>query len=277
MSAKAIPNLMPVVVRDTYVNVTTNYATSAFAGAMFYVTDVGGDGSMWTNSAGSIVPVAPITLYTSIDSYGRAPTGTINTGSSGNITFGTAANRTYTEGLYVYLPSIATTPAITAGFYWCVMSSTTVGTLYASKDGAAINFTVGASYTGVTTAVDLPLQTLKGGVMGSYRRLSVTGILSLTNNANAKQTRIKFGGSGAGYNSFSSGSSFPFTCNFQNKGPSIQHTTPTMAGGGSGGSTSTLAINTAIDQTYGPSLTSGGSTATDWWIVDCWQAVLFPH
>ena len=153
---------------------------------MFYANDVGTNGSLWTNSGGVLVPVGPITLYTSTDSYSRAPTGTINTGSSGNITFGTAANRTYTEGLYVYLPSIATTPAITAGFYWCVMSSTTVGTLYASKGGAAINFTVGAGYTGVTSSVDLPAQTLKGGVMGGYRRLSISGILSVTNNANAK-------------------------------------------------------------------------------------------
>ena len=270
------PSLMPIVARDTWTNLNANYALSAFAGAMFYATDVGINGSLWTNSGGVLVPMAPITLYTSTDSYGRAPTGTINTGSSGNITFGTAANRAYTEGLYVYLPSIATTPAITAGFYWCVMSSTTVGTLYASKGGAAINFTVGASYTGVTTNVDLPLQTLKGGVMGSYRRLSVTGILSLTNNANAKTSIIRLGSTGAGVNSFANAGSYPFTCNFQNKGSAIQHSTPTMAGGGAGGSTSTQVINTAIDQTYGPSLKSP-STATDWWIVDCWQAVLFPQ
>ena len=270
------PSLMPIVARDTWTNLNANYASSAFAGAMFYATDVGTNGSLWTNSGGVLVPMAPITLYTSTDSYARAPSGTINTGSSGNITFGTAANRVYTEGLYVYLPSIATTPDITAGFYWCVMSSTTVGTLYASKGGAAINFTVGASYTGVTTTVDLPLQTLKGGVMGSYRRLSVTGILSLTNNANAKTSIIRFGSTGAGINNFTNAGSYPFTCNFQNKGSAIQHPTPTMAGGGGGGSTSTQVINTAIDQTYGPSL-SGGSTATDWWVVDCWQAVLFPH
>ena len=276
MSAKAIPNLMPVVVRDTYVNVTTNYATSAFAGAMFYVTDVGGDGSMWTNSAGSIVPVAPITLYTSIDSYGRAPTGTINTGSSGNITFGTAANRTYTEGLYVYLPSIATTPAITAGFYWCVMSSTTVGTLYASKGGAAINFTVGSGYTGVTSSVDLPAQTLKGGVMGGYRRLSISGILSVTNNANSKTTSIRFGGSAAGSATFQSAASWPFSANIQNKSASLQHVQPAISGTGAG-STLVTTVNTASDQTYNPYLSGGGSTATDWWVVDCWQAVLFPQ
>lgn len=270
------PSLMPIVARDTWTNLNANYASSAFAGAMFYANDVGTNGSLWTNSGGVLVPVGPITLYTSTDSYSRAPTGTINTGSSGNITFGTAANRTYTEGLYVYLPSIATTPAITAGFYWCVMSSTTVGTLYASKGGAAINFTVGAGYTGVTSSVDLPAQTLKGGVMGSYRRLSISGILSVTNNANAKTTSIRFGGSTAGAASFQSAASWPFSANIQNKTASLQHLQPATSGTGAG-STSVTTINTASDQTYNPYLSGGGSTATDWWIVDCWQAVLFPH
>lgn len=270
------PSLMPIVARDTWTNLNANYASSAFAGAMFYANDVGTNGSLWTNSGGVLVPVGPITLYTSTDSYSRAPTGTINTGSSGNITFGTAANRTYTEGLYVYLPSIATTPAITAGFYWCVMSSTTVGTLYASKGGAAINFTVGAGYTGVTSSVDLPAQTLKGGVMGSYRRLSISGILSVTNNANAKTTSIRFGGSTAGSATFQSAASWPFSANIQNKTASLQHLQPATSGTGAG-STSVTTINTASDQTYNPYLSGGGSTATDWWIVDCWQAVLFPH
>ena len=270
------PSLMPIVARDTWVNLNTNYASSAFAGAMFYATDVGTNGSLWTNSGGVLVPMAPITLYTSTDAYARAPTGTINTGSSGNITFGTAANRTYTEGLYVYLPSIATTPAITAGFYWCVMSSTTVGTLYASKGGAAINFTVGASYTGVTTAVDVPLQTLKGGLIGNYRKLNITGVLELTNNANSKSTIIKFGTKNLGNSSFSGAASFPFTMNVQAKGTGLIVATPSMGSSGGGAGSPMYTQDMTQDWTYGPELQSG-TTATDWWIVDCWQAVLYPH
>lgn len=270
------PSLMPIVARDTWTNLNTNYASSAFAGAMFYATDVGTNGSLWTNSGGVLVPIAPITLYTSTDSYGRAPTGTIKTGSSGNITFGTAAWRAYTEGLYVYLPSIATTPAITAGFYWCVMSNTTTGTLYVSKGGAAINFTVGASYTGVTTSIDVPQQTLLGGVMGSYRRLNITGFLSVTNNADAKTTAVKLASSSVGANAFANAASFPFTCNIHNKSASVQHGTPTISNGGGAGGTPVTGVDTSTNQTYGPTLITG-TTATDWWIVDCWQAVLFPH
>lgn len=101
---------------------------------------------------------------------GIAPSGTIGTGASGNITLGGAIHRIFTEGIWLYLPTIATTPAITEGMYWVVMSSTTVGTVYASGPGsAAINFTVGASYTGVTgttvtlSTVTLPANTLTAG------------------------------------------------------------------------------------------------------------------
>lgn len=270
------PSLMPIVARDTWTNLNTNYASSAFAGAMFYATDVGTNGSLWTNSGGALLPVGPITLYTSTDSYARAPSGTISTGSSGNITFGTAANRAYTEGLYVYLPSIATTPAITAGWYWCVMSSTTVGTLYASKGGAAINFTVGAGYAGVTAAIDFPQQTLKGGVMGNYRRLNISGVADVTNNANAKTTGIKFGSTIYGGTGFTNAQSYPFVMDIRNKGSSIQHITPSFANGGAGSNLAAATVNTASDTTFGPAM-STGTTATDWLIIDSWQAVLFPH
>ena len=33
-------------------------------------------------------------------------------------------------------------------------------------------------------------------------------------------------------------------------------------------------VNTSSNVSFGPGLQTG-STATDWWIVDCWQAVLF--
>lgn len=250
-------------------------AASGNNGDVYFVTDVGTNGSYWQSNGSNWFPTSPVTLYTSTDSYARAPSGTINTGSSGNITFGTAANRAYTEGLYVYLPSIATTPAITAGFYWCVMSSTTTGTLYASKGGAAINFTVGASYTGVTTAIDVPQQPLKGGVMGSYRRINITGSVSATNNANAKTTAFRFGGTSFGNNGITNNQAYQINCNIQNKGASLQILSQSVLGL-TGGLLATIAINTASDTTYGPALLTG-TTATDWWIVDCWQAVLFPH
>ncbi|HET8706564.1 MAG TPA: hypothetical protein VFM46_09710, partial [Pseudomonadales bacterium] len=240
-----------VVANDAYANIVANYAAANFTGRRAFVNDVGANGSYWQSSGTEWFPLAPITLYTSTDSYARAPTGTINTGSSGNITFGTAANRAYTEGLYVYLPSIATTPAITAGFYWCVMSNTTTGTLYASKGGSAINFTGGAGYTGVTTALDFPQQTLKGGVMGNYRRLSIAGITSQTNNANSKGFSFKFGSTVFGATGNANATSYPFVANIHSKGSSLQHVTPSVANGGTGGAQVVTTVNTASDTTFG--------------------------
>lgn len=252
-------------------------AASAASGAEFFVTDVGVNGSYWRSNGSEWFPLNPTTIFTATDSYGRAPSGTISTGSSGNITFGTAASRAYTEGLYVYLPSIATTPAITAGWYWCVMSNTTTGTLYASKGGAAINFTGGASYTGVTAAIDVPQATVKGTVMGNYRRINISGNISVTSNANSKATGIKWGSTSYGAASFASVAGHCFTCDIRNKGTSVQSITPQINGGGSSGTPAYATADTTSDVTFGPSLSNAVSTATDWWIIDSWQAVLYPR
>jgi len=250
-------------------------ASSVVSGSRAFVTDVGYNGSAWKSNGSEWFPLAPIPYFTSIDSYGRAPSGTINTGSSGNITFGTAAPRTYSEGFYVYLPSIATTPAITAGFYWCVMSNTTTGTLYASNGGSAINFTGGASYTGVTTAVSTPSNTLKGGVLGNYRRLRMEGQASLTNNANTKNTGFTFGGNTFVGTGATSTAGVSFGLNVQAKGSSLQVQGPSTSAT-INGAPSYSSIDTTADQTFYLTLASG-STATDWWIVDWYSITLYPR
>lgn len=274
------------IVADTWANIVTNYVPDAagfakYKDCRFRVTNVGVNGSDWQCNGTELFPVAPITLHTQTAAYGRAPSGTISTGSSGNITFGTAAPRAYTEGIFVYLPTIATTPAIAAGYHWCVMSDTTTGTLYATTwsggvptIGAAINFTVGASYTGVTTTVALPTNTLIGGVMGNYRQIQFRGQTSTTNNANSKTTGFSFGGSalvGSGGSS-SAGLSLNFTV--AARGSSAQIQPPTLVGGT--GAAVYSAINTANDQQYGLNLSSG-SAATDWWIVNAFSAMLLPR
>lgn len=262
---------------DTYANIVAGYPAASYSGCRARVTDVGYNGSDWICNGSEWSPVAPITLHTSIDSYARAPSGTISTGSSGNITFGTAANRAYTEGLWVYLPSIATTPAITAGYYWCVMSSTTVGTLSSTKGGAAINFTVGASYTGVTTQLDTPSVTILGGIMGSYRRLHISGEISFTNNGNSKSTYIAWGGTGYAGNSMQSIAATTMGGSIRNKSAALQVTVSNMVGtGGGAGSVSYATVNTASNASLAIRLSSG-STATDWWVVDSWQAVMYPR
>lgn len=266
------------VATDTYANISATYASAAYSGYTFRVTDVGVNGSDWgVNSSGELFPLGLITLSSSMSSYARAPSGTIGTGASGNITLGTAAPRIYSEGVYLYLPSIATTPAITAGYYWCVMSSTTVGTLYVSKGGAAINFSVGSAYTGVTTQVSYPTITILGGVMGNYRRISFAGNYSVTNNANNKATYFNFGGAtGLGAAGLASALAGVINYDIVNKGASVQICGSGLDRYAPSAAMGYTAINTASNVSVFPYLNTG-STATDWWCIDSLQCVLYPR
>lgn len=259
---------------DSWANLQA-YVSASYAGCKLRCNDVGINGSDWrVNDAGtSLVIDSPITMYREENARARAPSGTIGTGASGNITFGTAAPRAYTEGLYVYLPSIATTPAITAGWYWCVMSTTTLGTLYASKGGAAINFSAGASYTGVTTQLNHPGLTVKGGLLSTNRQINVNGIITATANANTKTTFLNFGGSNAAANNLTIAYT-PYNTSISNKG--VTNAQVVTSGLFSASTTTTyLAIDTTADFAVNLYLTNG-STATDWWCVENCRIVLNP-
>lgn len=259
---------------DTWANLQA-YVSASYAGCKLRCNDVGINGSDWrVNDAGtSLVIDSPITLYREEYARARAPSGTIGTGASGNITFGTAAPSAYTEGLYVYLPSIATTPAITAGWYWCVMSTTTLGTLYASKGGAAINFSAGASYTGVTTQLNHPGLTVKGGLLSTNRQINVNGIVTATANSNTKITYLNFGGSNAAGNSLVIAYK-PYDTSISNKG--VTNAQVVTSGLFSEGITPTyLAVDTTADFAVNLYL-ANGSIATDWWCVENCRIVLNP-
>lgn len=143
------------------------------------------------NTVTALTPSASI----GVAAAGIAPTGTISTGSSGNITLGGALHRIFTEGIWLYLPTIATTPAITAGMYWVVMSSTTVGTVYTSGAGSgAINFTVGSAYTGVTsTAVALGTVTVPANTLTAGAVIQSVPQFVFKNSAGVKTLSANFG------------------------------------------------------------------------------------
>lgn len=259
---------------DTWANLLAAHAATPFAyGALLKCSNVGVNGSIWSiNASSALYPVSPVSYFSDVVARARAPSGTISTGSSGNITFGTAAPRAYTEGLWVYLPTIATTPAITAGWYWCVMSTTTLGTLSLTQGGAAINFTVGASYTGVTTQVNHPGFTALGAVLGAKRRLAISGIVTATANANTKTTYLYFGGQIASANNLSQ-SYTPYSITIANKNlAALQVVTTGLFS--SGTAPTYLTVDTASDVAIYPYLVTG-STATDWWVVETLFAILY--
>jgi len=121
--------------------------------------------------------------------------GTISASGSGNITLTTALPATFSGGVWLYLPTIATTPAITAGFYPCIMSSTTVGTICGSSNAlpsntfntTPITFSVGSAYTGdvneiTTDSYSIPANLLRLGctIIEKYIYMKTAGTSTVT-------------------------------------------------------------------------------------------------
>ena len=121
--------------------------------------------------------------------------GTISASGSGNITLTTALPAIFSGGVWLYFPAVATTPAMSAGWYPCIMSSTTVGTICGSSNAlpsntfntTPITFTVGSAYTGdlneiTTDSYSIPANLLRQGctVIQKYVFMKTAGTSTVT-------------------------------------------------------------------------------------------------
>lgn len=137
---------------------------------------------------------------------GLAPNATIATNGTLTIPGGSALPTTYSGGIWLRFPANAVVGDSTGGLYWCVMSSTTSGTVYAGKINTATEFvpyigsTAGGAVTGSNsaypqdTAADVTLAniTLPAGAMGTQGMLAVREIFVLGNNsASSKWPKVK--------------------------------------------------------------------------------------
>jgi hypothetical protein len=161
--------------------------TGTFEGLWF------SEGNRWKPISGEII--IPGCKYPVSDPSG----GTINAGSSGTITLTTTLTLTLGMGVWVYLPAIATTPAITAGYHFVIMSSATVGTIYGTGTGESLpnnnpsatplTVTVGAiAYTGSVTEKTLWSWTIPAGLLGDRGTADVQ--MSFARNASGSQTIV---------------------------------------------------------------------------------------
>ncbi len=224
---------------------------------------------------GNVNPLNIVTALTPTGTIGTsaagiAPTGTINTGASGNITLGSALHRAFTEGIWLYLPTIATTPAITAGVYWVVMSSTTVGTVYASGAGSsAIDFTVGSAYTGATaTAVALGTVTIPANTLTSGVVIQSIPQFVFKNSAGIKTMSANFGSTQYWLNAPTTNASAQTLVMLRGLTTAKQEGTAASSNGT--GSTPSLPPILAEDAATEKTITFYGSlaTATDWIVLD---------
>jgi hypothetical protein len=133
-----------------------------------------------------------------------ANSGTITSG--GAITLGTALQLTYPQ-CWLYLPAGAVVGGL-AGWYYAIMSSTTVGVVYTNYQatmtqplalGAAATLTAavgsGSAYTGVTSEVQMAAAVIPAGLLGATGAVIAEGNWSHNSSAGAKVAKVAFGGS----------------------------------------------------------------------------------
>ena len=95
-----------------------------------------------------------------------------------------------------------------AGWYYAIMSSTTVGVVYTNYQatmslplalGAAATLTVAtgsnSGYTGVTTEVTMASAVIPAGLLGTNGAVIAEGLWAHNSTAGAKVSKIAFGGS----------------------------------------------------------------------------------
>lgn len=134
---------------------------------------------------------------------GIAPSGTM--AANGAVTLGTALNATYSGGVWLYYAAGAVYAGSTAGFYWTVMSSTTVGTVYNNTyvpgtnswdipaSPTAIVAAGPGAFTGSTSEITAFSVTLPGGSLGKNGRMFTQRNFAHSNSANNKTLQEKLG------------------------------------------------------------------------------------
>lgn len=157
----AIGGTTPAAITGTTITANTAFATGSAAATRTSAANLG----FRTKLATWGVPVF------------MAPSGTM--GNNGAVTLGTALDRTYSEGFWLYFPAGAVAAGVpsSATFLWTVMSSTTAGTVYNSSfDGSGVpvagtttaySTTGPGAYTGVTTIVTAITVTVSASTLGS--------------------------------------------------------------------------------------------------------------
>lgn len=150
--------------------------------------------------------IVSVKLYQSAIPFIVSPTGTM--GNNGAVTLGTALPTGFESGpCYLYLPAGAIATSSAAGWYYTVMSSTTVGVVYNNTYTSGLPFipstlaltafaTTGpGAYTGVTSAVAGPTFTIPANTFGPNGRIDFKYLLGFNASTNNKTFTLKLGAS----------------------------------------------------------------------------------
>lgn len=267
--------------RDGYASGSTVSLTVAQEAA--YVT--GGyavyDSAKLQAPTGAIAPAARVLGQTGIPVV-IANTGTVAT--NGTVTLGTALPLTYPQ-CWLYLPAGAVVGGL-AGFYYAVMSSTTVGQVYASYTATmtqpfvppVLVAAVGsnAAYTGATGAdIQLGAATVPAGQMGATGALRYHGFFSHNSTAGNKTEKLKLGTGVVVSSVATTTTGLTVSKKVHNRSAAVQVIQASLETGALVSVAPTLlTIDTAADALA--SFTGQLATATDVCVLECWSIELLP-
>jgi hypothetical protein len=230
--------------------------------------------------------VGPVKIFQSNVPMILAPTGTM--ANNGAITLGTALPTGFMGGeCYLYLPANAISAGSAAGWYYTVMSSTTVGQVfnltytsgipYVPASPIAFATTGPGAYTGVTTIQNALSFTLPAGLMGFNGVLEISALIGFRGSVNAKTVGITLGGSSVfvQVNTTAANVSYEAYVQVGNQGQVAGQVV--QASGAVGALTvaqTYIAVNTAVAQTILVQVTD--ANATDWICIDSISATVTP-
>lgn len=123
---------------------------------------------------------------------------------------------------------------------------------------------VASSITGTTSETTLASITIPGGIMGSNGVVRVTAHYSTTNNANAKNLFVRFGGSVAFVNTAATSVTYVVRNEIRNRNALNSQVSNQISSGATTLAAAILSINTAVDQilTITGQLANTGDTIT---------------
>lgn len=192
---------------DAKANVLTNYtyatlpSAAANSGLHVWITDVGiNGGSEWRSDGVDWFPVGgEVIMYNDPTWKLISVTGTIVAGSSSTITQSNSwlggATGNQPKYVDVYLPTIASTPPVTEGWYTVETVSDTVGTILSAGVGSApITFTVGLAFTGVATRQTMHTFDLPAGLFARGSKLETDTLLRFAGSTASRTIYMSLGG-----------------------------------------------------------------------------------
>lgn len=206
---------------------------------------------------------------------GLPPSGSV--GNNGALTLGTALDAIYSGGVWLYFPAGALFSGSAAGVYYTVMSSTTVGTIYADVLGSntskpssptPIVATGPGAYTTPTGSnITLISTAIAAGAFGSFGGFQGTIVNANNTTAGGKLVRMLLNGINVGGATSSTTSPNSQNIVFQNTGAVAENYVffQNFTTSGVGQASSITAINTSLDMTL--VVAANLVVATDWAIV----------